>query len=249
MTSGSAEGELESHTNPLGHLNGIERTAGKMKWKAAEFADTEPDTFKQSGMVLDQELCPEFPARFFIRNHTQDDVARRWLIGLGEPEEGIDHHRHPTLHVESASSPHEPIDEFTAQRMPGPLLTGCRHYVDVALHQKRRGFTPTRNAGYEVRSGGILGEDQRPDPGGRQNPVDVADCFSLITGRVGRVELNQCLKEVDGRNPRHHNSSTIASVDGCSYIRANRLVTNRIKERPPDCEGEPAEHTGETEVV
>ena len=107
-------------------------------------------------VLLDEELRAVVAACLLVRQHGQDDVARKLRCVAGCAQEGRDHHRDAALHVERSASPDPAVDEVAAERRPRPALTGGRDDVDVPLQQQGRPVAPAAQPGDEIRPRGIL---------------------------------------------------------------------------------------------
>src|SRR5207302_3408728 len=69
--------KLEPGHALLGRLDRIKTAAGNIDAEAADLADRFGATFKELGMVVDEEACAEQATGFLIGKEGEDDIARR----------------------------------------------------------------------------------------------------------------------------------------------------------------------------
>jgi hypothetical protein len=165
--------------------------------KAAELAERVPDIVEEVGVLLDEELGAEVAAGLLIRQHREHDVTRQLCAVGSGTEECRHHHRHAALHVERASSPDPAVRELATERRPRPVLRCGRDDVDVALQQKWCAVAAPLEPRDEVGPRGILRIQLDFATGVFEQAAQVADAFGLVAGRIGRVEPDQLLQQLD----------------------------------------------------
>ena len=191
----------------LRDLNEKHAAPADLHVEAAELADRVFDPVEEMCVLLDEELRAVVAARFLVRQHGQDDVARKLRCVAGCAQEGGDHHRDAALHVERPASPDPAVDQVAAERRARPALTDGRDDVDVPLQQQGRPVAPAAQARDEIRPRGILCVQLHLASRLLEQSAQERDAVGLVPRRIRGVEADQLTEQLD----RCHRAAIAAS--------------------------------------
>jgi hypothetical protein len=183
-------------------------------------------------MLLDEEARAEVAAGLLVAQDDQHDVAGRRPPLPVESQDCVDEHGHAGFHVERAAAPDLAVLEPPLERRVRPALPRSRDDVDVTLEEERRA-AGARQPRDEVRPRRILRVARRLDSRGLEPRLEIRDAWSLVPRRVGRVEPDQVLEELDDTHGRASKLLRAkARRGGPSCRRSASRLSRRRRARP-----------------
>ena len=137
-------------------------------------------------------------APLLVAHQAEQHVARRRGGAGGSPQEGGQHHGHAALHVERTASPDVAVGDLPAEGRSRPAALRGDH-IDVALQEQWRRESLAWQSRDQIGSLGVLGKDPGLKAGIAQHAGNPLDAHPLLARRVGGVEAEQPLQQLDGR--------------------------------------------------
>jgi hypothetical protein len=130
--------------------------------KPAHFGDGLRSAFEELRAVVHRIPGTQGAAGLLVSEEGEDDVPLGLFPGPGEaPQDRKDHGVH-VLHVDGAAAPDEPVLQFGAERVHGPLVLEGGNHVEVAVHYQGAGRRVlTGHPGDHVRAAGRRLKDLR----------------------------------------------------------------------------------------